>query len=462
MKLNPCHIRYMTNEEFRVLTAVEMGTKNHEIVPTSMIANIANLRAGGTHKIIAELAKNNLIARVQNAKYDGYRLTYGGYDYLALKTMTKRGSVASVGYQIGVGKESDVYIVADDGGQQCVLKIQRLGRVSFRNVKQTRDYLEKRKSASWMYLSRLASIKEFAFMKVLYEHGFPVPKPIDQNRHCVIMGLVEGYPLYQLSEVQEPGRLYAELMDLIVRLAKCGLIHGDFNEFNIMVSKRGRPTIIDFPQMISTSHLNAEFYFNRDVDCIRAFFRKRFNYESAHYPRFSQIGDRELQLDMDVHASGFGRQQQQELDEYLHNNCSDDDCSEEEEGEEEIFEESEEEEEFCGAVEALKLSESQVDAEDEDGLDKINNSDCQPFRDDPENIYKTETGVEGEIEGDEEDLERKEKMEYVRRQVKRAQKGSSGQQGQQRPSARNIMKDRGKHQKKNKSSAVNTMKDIMF
>lgn len=37
---------------------------------------------------------------------DGYRLTYGGYDYLALRTLSKRDSVLSVGNQIGVGKES--------------------------------------------------------------------------------------------------------------------------------------------------------------------------------------------------------------------------------------------------------------------------------------------------------------------------------------------------------------------
>ena len=36
----------------------------------------------------------------------GYRLTNSGYDYLALKTLTTRGSVQSVGNQIGVGKES--------------------------------------------------------------------------------------------------------------------------------------------------------------------------------------------------------------------------------------------------------------------------------------------------------------------------------------------------------------------
>ena len=32
-KLNVSVLRYMTREDFRVLTAVEMGMKNHEIVP---------------------------------------------------------------------------------------------------------------------------------------------------------------------------------------------------------------------------------------------------------------------------------------------------------------------------------------------------------------------------------------------------------------------------------------------
>jgi RIO kinase 2 len=37
---------------------------------------------------------------------DGYRLTYLGYDFLAIKTLVNRGVFASVGCQIGVGKES--------------------------------------------------------------------------------------------------------------------------------------------------------------------------------------------------------------------------------------------------------------------------------------------------------------------------------------------------------------------
>lgn len=62
----------------------------------------------------------------------------------------------------------------------------------------------------------------------------------------------------QIDEVGDPGKLYSDLMNLIVRLAQHGLIHGDFNEFNILVKSNGEPILIDFPQMVSTSHPNAE------------------------------------------------------------------------------------------------------------------------------------------------------------------------------------------------------------
>lgn len=61
--------------------------------------------------------------------------------------------------------------------------------------------------------------------------------------------------VYKVADVES---LYDELMDLIVRLGNHGVIHGDFNEFNLMITNEGKPVIIDFPQMMSTSHPNAE------------------------------------------------------------------------------------------------------------------------------------------------------------------------------------------------------------
>ncbi|XP_069565616.1 serine/threonine-protein kinase RIO2 [Brachyistius frenatus] len=303
-KLNVVVLRYLSRDDFRVLTAVEMGMKNHEIVPVSLLSSIARLKHGGCNKVLRDLVKHKLVVYECTKNVQGYRLNYGGYDYLALKTFCSREVLFSVGNQMGVGKESDIYIVASPSGEQYALKLHRLGRTSFRNLKNKRDYHQHRKNMSWLYLSRLSAMKEFAYMKALYDRGFPVPKPIDYNRHAVVMELINGYPLCQVHKLQDPSALYSESMELIVKLANNGLIHGDFNEFNLMLDDQDHITMIDFPQMVSTSHTNAEWYFDRDVKCIRDFFARRYNYESELFPTYKDIR-RSYSLDVEVSASGF-------------------------------------------------------------------------------------------------------------------------------------------------------------
>lgn len=205
------------------------------------------------------------------------------------------------------------------------------------------------------------------------------------------MSLIDAYPLRQVAELpaDQIPLLYSALMQLILRLARAGLIHGDFNEFNLLIRERKQPgddeyddqgqssnvvfprmdpsygpfgqrvgtspppelkegerleqsqnvarviapqtsaaessqsdddedgqsdagseasssssastspsihlsdgseiepILIDFPQMVSVLHSNAEYYFNRDVQCVRRFFRKRFRFVSEEWPKFS-------------------------------------------------------------------------------------------------------------------------------------------------------------------------------
>lgn len=92
-----------------------------------------------------------------------------------------------------------MYEVADDEGNRMCLKLHRLGRTSFRAVKSKRDYLRQGSHYSWLYLSRLSAVKEFAFMRALQTRGLPVPEAIDQNRHAVLMSLVDAFPLVQVG-----------------------------------------------------------------------------------------------------------------------------------------------------------------------------------------------------------------------------------------------------------------------
>ncbi|CAI4705877.1 CPA_1a_G0045250.mRNA.1.CDS.1 [Saccharomyces cerevisiae] len=332
MKLDTSHMRYLTTDDFRVLQAVEQGSRSHEVVPTPLIHQISGMRSqSGTNRAISDLAKLSLISKMRNVKYDGYRLTYNGIDYLALKTMLNRDTVYSVGNTIGVGKESDIYKVSDKNGNPRVMKIHRLGRTSFHSVRNNRDYLKKsNQGANWMHLSRLAANKEYQFMSMLYSKGFKVPEPFDNSRHIVVMELIEGYPMRRLRKHKNIPKLYSDLMCFIVDLANSGLIHCDFNEFNIMIKDKLEDendcgfVVIDFPQCISIQHQDADYYFQRDVDCIRRFFKKKLKYEPKPdssmldtegfgdgykyaYPDFKRDVKRTDNLDELVQASGFSK-----------------------------------------------------------------------------------------------------------------------------------------------------------
>lgn len=290
------------------------------------------------HRNISTLAKDGLIAKVKNARYDGYRLTYGGLDYLAMNTHRKSEAIYSLGNQIGVGKESDIYVCAAQSSRQLVLKLHRLGRISFRTVKANRDYLRGRNAGSWMYLSTLAAQKEYAFMKVLHREKFPVPEPVAWSRHTVVMEFIDAFPMRMVDSVPNPGKLYAELMAMIVQLASRGLIHGDFNEFNILLKEftddgnpvdddtppekvNLTPILIDFPQTLSTNHANAEYYFDRDVECIKRYFGRKFKYTSDEPGPFFVDAvkniDPERRLDVEVEATGFSRKLAKQLEKYV-------------------------------------------------------------------------------------------------------------------------------------------------
>ena len=228
-------------------------------------------------------------------------------------------------------------------------------------------------------MSRLAAMKEYAFMKALGENGFSVPEPIAQNRHTIVMSLINAFPLRQISEVPNPAHLYSELMDIIMRLARFGLIHGDFNEFNLLIKEeedpdaKGKapegseeaesenirlvPVLIDFPQMVSVDHVNAEMYFDRDVNCIKRFFQRKFNFVSDDPGPFFKHARKQLvknpakRLDVEIEASGFSRKMARELEAYMKEVGANEDTEGSRNGDEDADEEEGEEEEGEGEEE---------------------------------------------------------------------------------------------------------------
>src|SRR6218665_2608663 len=114
--------------------------RNHELVPRALAYSISGINNGSISKILMNLTQNKLLTYERGKRYDGYRLTYRGYDYLALNVLRTREVLTSVGNQIGVGKESDVYLGGNDEGKTFAVKFHRLGRTCFRKVSDKRDY----------------------------------------------------------------------------------------------------------------------------------------------------------------------------------------------------------------------------------------------------------------------------------------------------------------------------------
>ena len=71
--------------------------------------------------------------------------------------------------------------------------------------------------------------------------------PIDCNRHAIVMSLIEGYTLCHLRELDDPGFVFNQCVDMMSKLLENGLIHSDFNEFNLIIGNDNKVTMIDFP-----------------------------------------------------------------------------------------------------------------------------------------------------------------------------------------------------------------------
>ncbi|CAJ0926025.1 unnamed protein product, partial [Mesorhabditis belari] len=79
-----------------------------------------------------------------------------------------------------------------------------------------------------------------------------------------------------------------------------------------MLVEKEKVVLIDFPQMVSMDHTNAKYYFDRDVECVRTLFKRKFNYLCDEYPKFEDM-TRKFNLDVQLEASGFTKKMAEDL-----------------------------------------------------------------------------------------------------------------------------------------------------
>ena len=153
--------------------------------------------------------------------------------------------------------------------------------------------MEERRHISWLYASRLAAEREFKALERVFAAGVSVPRPLAQNRHLVVMGMIQGDLLYICNYLPDPSGFLKEIVSNLKTCHGAGIAHGDLSEYNIIVTPELKPMIIDWPQYVARDESGYLKTFESDVRRMIRFFSKRFKVKPAIDGTFMEIGLRE-------------------------------------------------------------------------------------------------------------------------------------------------------------------------
>ncbi|RLI22978.1 serine protein kinase RIO [Candidatus Bathyarchaeota archaeon] len=190
------------------------------------------------------------------------------------------GVISEVIGVVKAGKESRLYWGKGPNGEDLAIKIYLTTSAEFRRG--MLPYIEgdprfkrvKRDTHSLVYVW---AQKEFKNLKLAYEAGVKVPKPIAVNKNVLVMEFIgEGgvsAPLLKEVEVKDPKSMYKKILENIKKLYRCGLVHSDLSEYNIMVFD-DEVFLFDLSQAVPLEHPMAEEFLMRDLRNLVRFFRK--------------------------------------------------------------------------------------------------------------------------------------------------------------------------------------------
>jgi len=206
---------------------------------------------------------------------ENYVVYTSALDLLALKHYADKDYAMALGKLIAKGKESDVYEVLSPRSELFALKLFRLGRTSFRDVKRKRSR-SKLESNTWVTSNYNAARHEFAALARLKAITQNVPTAVDQDRHTVLLQELPGVRLSQRPELDDA----EEVLSAVLQTARdayvsARMINADLSEYNILTDGK-RVWLIDWPQWVPPTHPNAGELLKRDVSTVLRFFERAY------------------------------------------------------------------------------------------------------------------------------------------------------------------------------------------
>lgn len=277
------HLVSLLNKgDFKILKVFASSLKNRQFLNLTTLSQYANLSQGLIEHHLERLVKFGLISKSNI----GYTLLVTGLDIYVLKILSNKNIITALGPQIGIGKEAEVYLAHDLLDQDRILKMFRLGRSSFKQIKRKRDVSTG--INNWLLLNIETAKKEYDILTYLRDSSSSFPTPLYRSFHCIVMEAIYGNRLFDIENLNDPELVLEKIINNITIAYRKGYINGDLNEYNILVSD-DNIFILDWPQAIRVDTVNADTVLTRDVKNILKFFSKKFNVEEDSHKIINKI-----------------------------------------------------------------------------------------------------------------------------------------------------------------------------
>lgn len=269
-------VSLLNKSDFKILKVFASSLKNRQFLNLPTLSQYSNLSQSLIEHHLKRLVKFGLISKSNI----GYTLLVTGLDIYVLKILSNKNIITAIGPQIGIGKEAEVYLAHDSLQQDKILKMFRLGRSSFKQIKRKRDV--NAGTNSWLLLNIETAKKEYDILTYLKDSSTSFPSPLYRSFHCIVMEPIYGSRLSDIENLDYPELVLEKIISNMTIAYRKGYINGDLNEYNILVND-DNIFILDWPQAVRVDSTNADVVLTRDVNNIIKFFSRKFEIEREIY-----------------------------------------------------------------------------------------------------------------------------------------------------------------------------------
>ncbi len=285
-------LKSLKDEEWRTLAGLEKSSSGYGTPDIGRLSRMSRLPPERVRFATDSLEKRGLAAR----RGQGFVLTREGVEVMALKDYVKKDLIFALGAIIAKGKESDVYEALTEEGTVYALKLYKIGRVSFTNVRKKR-VRESAEFRSWMTANYDAARREYNALRKLESLSPAFPKVVSYSRSTVLLEELSGVRLSQRPYLENPRNALSNIFDAVrTAYLKAGLVNADLSEYNVLTNGAS-VWLIDWPQAVGSSHPNSSELLAHDVKSVSNFFRRAYGVESDASKAVEYVSGRASKLE---------------------------------------------------------------------------------------------------------------------------------------------------------------------